>query len=56
MEISLPEASAPVQVVDINGRQLYNGIPSGSTLSVTIPQAGIYLVRIGNKTAKLVVP
>jgi sorbitol-specific phosphotransferase system component IIA len=56
VEISLPEASAPVQVVDINGRQLYNGTPSGSTLSVTLPQGGIYLVRVGNKTAKLVAP
>jgi hypothetical protein len=54
MEIDLPEASAPVLVVDISGRQLYNGTPSGSTLTVTLPQTGIYLVRIGNKTTKLV--
>jgi hypothetical protein len=56
MEIDLPGASAPVQVADISGRQLYNGKPSGSILSVSLPQAGIYLVRVGNKTAKLFVP
>jgi hypothetical protein len=56
VEIGLPEASIPVQVVDINGRQLYNGTPSGRTLFVPLPQAGIYLVRVGNKTAKLVAP
>jgi hypothetical protein len=56
MEICLPEASAHVQVVDISGRQLYNGTPSGSTLSITLPQAGIYIVRVGNKTTKLVAP
>jgi hypothetical protein len=56
VEISLPEASSHVQVVDISGRQLYNGKPSGSTFTVTLPQAGVYLVRVGNKTVKLVAP
>ena len=56
MEIDLPAESAYVRVVDISGRQLYNGKPTGSTLSVTLPQAGIYLVRVGNKTAKLAAP
>ncbi|MDO9256905.1 MAG: leucine-rich repeat protein [Bacteroidales bacterium] len=56
LEISLPETSAPVLVVDISGRQLYNGTPTGSTFTFTLPLAGIYLVRIGNKVAKLFVP
>jgi hypothetical protein len=56
VEIGLPEVSVPVQVLDINGRQLYNSKPSGSTVFVTLPQAGIYLVRVGNKVTKLVAP
>lgn len=56
LEISLPEESVPVQVVDISGRQLYNGTASGNTLSVSLPHAGIYIVRVGNRTAKLVAP
>jgi hypothetical protein len=56
LEIGLPETSAYVQVTDISGRQLYNGTPSGSILSLTLPQAGIYLVRVGNNVAKLVAP
>jgi hypothetical protein len=56
MEIGLPEASARVQVLDISGRQLYNGTPSGNTLYVSLPQAGIYLVRAGNKVVKVVAP
>jgi hypothetical protein len=55
VEIGLPEESAHVQVVDISGRQLYNGTPTGNTLSVTLPHAGIYLVWVENKVAKLVV-
>jgi hypothetical protein len=56
MEISLPEASMPVKVVDISGRQLYNGTPTGSTLYVSLPHSGIYLVRGGNNVVKLFVP
>lgn len=55
MEISLPDVSLHVQVLDISGRQLYNGKSSGSTLSVTLPQAGVYLIRVGNKATKLAV-
>jgi len=55
VEIGLPEESAQVQVVDISGRHLYNEKPAGNSLSVTLPHSGIYLVRVGNKTTKLVV-
>ncbi len=56
VEIGLPEESAHVQIVDISGRQLYNGKPTGSTFSITLPHAGIYLVKVGNRTAKLLAP
>ncbi len=55
VEIGLPEKPAQIQVVDISGRQLYNEKPSGSTISISLPQAGVYLIRVGNKTTKLVV-
>jgi hypothetical protein len=45
---------APLTITSITGRQVYNGLPAGNTLKINLAP-GMYLVRLGNQTAKLVV-
>lgn len=49
-------SSSSVEVLNINGAVLYQkAVSSESTLEINVPASGVYLVRVGDKFAKVLV-
>lgn len=48
------EQSSKVSVYDVMGSNIFTGIVSGN-IEITVPQSGIYLVRVDNETHKILV-
>jgi hypothetical protein len=48
------EQSSKVSVYDVMGSNIFTGIVSGN-IEITVPQSGIYLVRVDNETHKVFV-
>jgi len=48
------QVGVPVQLFDISGKLLYSSTAIFETLEITLPAKGIYIVKIGNTTKKVV--
>jgi hypothetical protein len=47
---------APVRVYDMLGRQLYACDPTtNTTITFTLPAAGVYIIRVGDYNEKIII-
>lgn len=42
-----------IQVLTLDGRYIYNEIASSNSFTITIPNSGIYILRVGSKVTKI---
>lgn len=55
LRLSSLSTGVTVQVVAIDGRVIFNAKTIDSSISVALPSAGVYMIRVGNKIAKVLV-
>jgi hypothetical protein len=48
------EAGTALSVYNLQGTAIYTGKTSGETESITLPQRGVYIVRVGSRSVKVV--